>query len=796
VLSDLKLALRTLRRSPGFAIPAILTLALGIGANTAMFSIIDAMMLRPLPFRDPDRLVLLWQRDDSAGRERTRLIGGDQVERWSALSHSFEALGGYTLSRVSATGAGGPERLDAMDVSGDLMRVLGYQPLIGRSFAPSDLRKGAPGVVILGQAYWQRRFGGQSSALGRTLSLDGVPYTIIGVLPGAAQPVLPHARRTVDVWAPAHLSLMARLNASFVVCTGIGRLKQGVPVAQANAELRAIHERIRNEKRSWKRRSAGASALRDHVASDLRPALLVLFGAVGCVLLIATVNVANLQLARAAARQRETGVRALLGGGRARLLRGSLTESAMAGLAGGAVGLLLSQWMLKGILALWPGRLEQFGEIRLDWPVLLFAFGASLATGLLFGLLPAWQASRTDLNAVVKDAGLQGKRRGAFSPANLLVVAEVALAVVLMIGSGLLVRTFAAMRAVDPGFRTENAVVFSLPMVGAQYAEPAGVAAFADRLLERLRSDPRIDSAGMTNSIPLGNGFVVSAGFSIAGRAVSRDEMPYVRTVTPGYFQAMGLALRKGRYLSDEDRAAMVMNETAARRYFGGSDPVGLRADVWDWKGLIIAGVVADLKNDSLTRQAEPEFYLPLRLAGSAWIDLLVRTRQDPGPVIAAVRNELLAADPNLATESTKMLEDVVGAEAAEPRFRATLLGLFAGLAAVLAAVGVFGVVSYSVTQRTREFGVRVALGADRTDVLAMVVRRGVLCAGAGLVVGLGAAAALVRVLRGMLFGVKAYDPTTFAGVAAAVLAVAAAAAWIPARRATSVDPIVALRYE
>lgn len=802
---DLKFALRTLLRSPGFSTAAVLTLALGIGANTAMFTLVDAVMLRPLPYADPDRIVMLWTTDTSPPDpnapkyDRTRLLADtEQMQRWAERNRSFEGIGGYRYWRFSLTGGGGEtERVQAAVVAGELFRLLHVSAALGRTFTQEELRNGDR-VTVVSHALWVRRFGGDSKALGRTLDLDGQPHTIIGILPQSFTPLLPNLTRAIEVWTPPSMDFTARRRNASVFAAA--RLKAGVSWQQAQAEMESITKQMQGEQRRWNRRGINVQPARKEVMSDVRGPMLVLFGALGCVLLIACVNVANLMLARTAARRKEIGVRAVLGAGRLRIARQLLLESLLVSVVGGALGLAVSSLMLKGILALSPIGFGKIFEIRMDAAVVLFTSGAALLTGMLFGLLPAFQAARTDLGRAIKESAAGAARRPWLAPRNLLVIAEVTLAFVLLAGAGLLLRSFALLRAVDPGFRTEDILTVTLPLTQPRFREGPRMLAFADDVLQRLERVPAIRHAGFTNSLPLGLSYSFSSDFRIVGKpALAGEPYLFLRTITPGYFAAIGHPLRSGRYLAGADftrRDAVLINEAAARQFWAGENPIGQQIEVVGCKPCTIVGVVADIKHNGLDSKTLTELYLPLTAQPQPWLELVLRTRGDPGQVIAAVRSAVRAADPAVGIDRVRTMQQIIEEQTSEPRFHAVLLGIFAGLATLLAAIGIFGVISYSVAQRTRDIGIRMALGAERSAVLAMVVRQALALALGGLALGIVFAFAGTRLLRTMLFGVGPNDPMTFSAVGLLVLAIALAAAWVPAHRATRIDPIRALRWE
>lgn len=806
----MRIALRSLLRSPAFTITAILTLALGVGVNTAMFVLINALMLRPLPFPDPGRLAILYVADnrpnvDLRMNNRRKMFADSLlIERWSALNRSFESIGGYRNWRVSASGAGVAERLVTGIAIGRLFDVLQVKPLLGRDFLPEELRDGAR-VAILGHGYWQRQFAGDPQIVGRKLNLDGEPFTVVGVLPQSFQPVLPDMPRHADVWTTVAVDFTARgmdgKSPPMTVCQAVGRLRPGVSIAQAQSELEAVSKGMESEHRRFKGRGVNIAPASGEVAADLRPAMLVLLAAVGCVLLIACSNIAGLALARQAARERESAIQAALGASRWRLMSGSLAESLIISVSGSALGLFLAWVLLQTLLAFSPIHLDDWGDIRIDGAVLLFAGLLAVVNAALFGLLPALAASRNDWIRVIQAASAHPGGRGLLSTRNLLVTAEVALAVGLLTGAGLLLRSFATLRGVDTGFERKHLVTASLPLPDAQFNTVSRRQELVDTLTDRLSRMPGVEAVGFTNSMALAGTFMMSGDFRIEGQAAG-DKPPEANFVgaTPGYFSALAVPLLAGRYYTASEAAsasAALINEAAARQFFGTpAQAVGRRIAGGVCQSCTIVGVTANIRNFGLKREPAPELYGPLSQLPCPTLDLALRTTGDPSPWISTVRQEIAAIAPEVAADRIRTIDDVLDSHTAQPRFNAMLLALFAALALLLAAIGVFGLTAYSVTRRTREIGVRMALGAERQAVLAMVLRQAFCVAGVGSVLGLTAAWAASGLLRSLLFGVGASDPVTYLAAAFGMLAITLLAAWIPARRASRVDPMVALRHD
>ncbi|HZU26795.1 MAG TPA: ABC transporter permease [Bryobacteraceae bacterium] len=799
-----KLAIRALTSTPAFTATAVLTLMLGAGLNTAMFTVVDALMLRPVSLPQPQELALIYVTNSRSGGGQ-RLFADDRtVEHWTQSNRSFESIGGYAPWRVSVTGQGAPERADAVVVVGDLFRVLQVRPALGRMFRHDEIRNGASArVALLSHAYWRRRFGGDADILGRTMRLDGNPYTIVGVMPIGFAPVLPHMPRHADIWTTTAVDFTARGlyggRAPVTSCQAIGRLRRGVTTRQAQAEFDVLAKDLNaGGVRYW---GDGIRIVKASGAAveNLRPALLMLFAAVACVLLIACANIAGLMWSRQTGRRRETAIRAALGASRGRLVREALAESAIISITGSALGLVAAHWLLRALEALSPIGFDELGDVHMHGTVLLFAAGLSVVDALLFGLAPALSGSRRDLNAALKDAAT-APRRGLFSTRALVTSAEVALAAGLLITAGLLLRSFVALRAVDTGFETQHLIAASLPLPENTLSSPAR-RLLIQSLAERLQQLPGVESTGFTNSMAMSGLFMMSGSFTIDGASAGaqRPEANLVG-VTAGYFHATGMPLLAGRYFTDEEALrgdTVMINEAGARRYFGGArQAVGRRIRGDACASCVIAGVVGNLRNFGLKNDTAPELYESLFTMPCPSLDIAVRTWSDPTRLIEPLRRTVAAVAPELALERISAIQEVVDAQLAQPRFNAFLIGVFAALALLLAAVGVFGVTALWVGQRTREIGVRMSLGAESRTVLGMVLRQALATGAVGIVAGAALGLLVTRLLRSVLFGVGPNDPATFLVVAAAMLGVIAAAAWIPARRAARVDPMVALRDE
>jgi len=799
LLQDVRYGLRRLSKSPGFTIVAAGALALGIGANTAIFSVVNAVLLRPLPYPAPDELVQVWEtrpRQNMASVEASP----NEFLAWAAEGRSFRHLAAVDFANYNLTGRGEPERVTAALVSAEYFPAFGVAPAAGRAFLAEEDQPGKENVVVLTHDFWQTRFGGDPSVLDQTVSLDGAACAVVGIMPRGFR--LPQDAKLAR---PIAFAPEARTRAGSHYLQVFGRLAGGVTREQAGAELSGIAARL---EQTFASTNAGHGVvlvpLREQLVGDVRPALLVLLGAVGLVLLIACANLANLLLARAEGRRKEVAVRAALGASRWRIVRQLLAESVLLAAAGGGLGLLLAVWGVDLLVSLDPAGVQRVGEVALDAGVLAFTVALSLATGLVFGLAPALQASKTDFVETLKEGGRSstgparaGRLRGA------LVVSEVALTLVLLVGAGLLVKSFARLLDVDPGLDPRGVLTLDLSLPPAKYAERRQVAAFYERLLGEVAALPGVEVAGAVSVLPLG-GDDNSNFVEIEGRpplAPGQALRAGRRNASPDYFRALRVPLKSGRALAPSDAAdappAAVINEAMARAFFPGEDPVGKRLRTGDnnpW--VTIVGVVGDVRHRGLDVDTRPEMFFPHAQSPSRQMSLVVRSGGDPLALVGAVRERVRAVDKDQPVGNVKTMEAWVAESVASRRFAVLLLAAFALVAAGLAAVGIYGVVSYGVAQRTHELGLRLALGAQRSDVLRLVIRQGMKMTLVGAAVGLAAALALTRLMAGLLYGVSATDPLVFAGVALLLVAVALLACYVPARRATRVDPMVALRHE
>jgi putative ABC transport system permease protein len=807
LLRDLRYAARLIANSPLFAGAAIVTLALGIGANTAIFSVVNAVLLRPLPFKDPSRLVLVVEKSSFP------LISTsyENYQDWRDQSHSFEAMEATRGTAITLTGASEPERLNARMATAGFFPLLGAKAILGRTFLAEEDKAGATPVVVLSYGLWQRRFGGARDVIKKMITLDSVSYTVIGVLPPGFQVLQP-----ADVFLPFHpwaKTLPDDRNWHPGILP-VARLKPGVSREQANTEMIGITKRLEQQYPLYNTGvSAGVEDLQLLMVQSVRPALVMLLGTVSFVLLIACVNVANLLLSRDAARRRELAIRTSLGASRWRIVRQLLTESVLLSVAGGILGLFLAWSGLGPLLKLSAGSVPEVFTIGLDGWVLLFTLVVSILTGLLFGIVPAFRIAKLDLRESLNE----GSRGSTSGPGHhrvrgLLVATEIALAMLLLAGSGLLLRSFSRLQESAPGFRPDHLLVADIPVSQVAYAKPEQRYEFFDRLVDRARQLPGVTSADAASFLPVsGGGSIIH--FNIIGRP-PKSPHDFIaagyRAITPGYLETLKVPLLQGRWFTQADnekaQPVVLINATMARTHFLNENPIGKRlqlgatpAPAAEVPIMEIVGVVGDVR-PGLGIDPQTEMYLPYRQADAVLpvfqLSLVLRTVRDPQLETSALRSALREIDSNQPLVRVRTMEENISVNVAQPRFRAWLLGIFAGLALVLAAVGVYGVMSYSVTLRANEIGIRIALGASPGDVFRIVVGEGLRLALIGVAVGIGAAFVLTRTLRSFLFGISAFDPLTFISTAALLTLVALAASYFPARRATRVDPIVALRYE
>ena len=811
LLSDARFAVRTLLKNRGFALLAILTLGLGIGANTAIFSVIYGVLLKPLPYAEGDRLVIVRQSAPLVGRADAGVSIKEFFTYRDQMTADFDALVEFHQMNFDLLKRGEPDRVNAGVVSPNFFNVLGIRPLLGRSFVPEDDRPGAPAVLVVSYSYWQKKFGGDPHIVGQVFEMNDRPHTVVGVLPN-----VPHYPQECDVYMPTsacpfRAAAETRINQNariFSILNVFGRLKPGITRERAASNLEALCHRFTQEDKTAYRPGTGftstALGVRDEMTRNARPMLLILLGTTGLVLLIACANVANLTLARLLRRDRELAVRSALGANRSRLILQLLTESTLLSLAGGAFGLLFASWT-AGMLTTFVARFTpRTGEVAIDLRVLLFTVGISMVTGLLFGTLPAF-AARVDLVSAMKQgskgAGETGGRRRLQSA---LVVAQVAVSVVLLVGAGLLLASFYRLQSVDPGYRTDRVMTAELFTNFSRYPNVDTQRRFYVPLIDRLQAQPGVISAAVTNAVPLRNTQPGSLPFQIEGRTDDNpDRRPTAdaRIVSTDFFRTLGVPLAAGRTFTEGDREEsmpVVVINKSMMRYWGSGSPLDSRISFdGGQRWLTVVGVVGDVKQFGLDRDVVAQVYTPLRqttvgLGGLA----LVRTNGDDGSAARLIRDAAWAIDPNMPVQNVRSLDEIRDRYLATPRLTAVLLTTFAALALLVTMAGVTGVIATSVSQRTQEFGVRMALGADRRAVLQMVVREGLFLVAIGLVVGVIASAAATRVLSSYLFDTRPTDPATFAAVCAAFVLAGVAACLGPAWRATTVDPMLALRSE
>jgi putative ABC transport system permease protein len=797
-------------KSRGFTLVTVLALALGIGANTAIFSVVNTVLLRPLPYPNGERIVFIGEWSQQVPEMS---VSYPNFIDFRDQQQTMEQIAAFRSANYVLTGVGEPERLDGRQVSAGFFNVLGVAPVLGRNFSPDEDKPGANPVALISHGFWQRRLGGDPSVINKQVQLSNESFTVIGVLPQTFEWQSP-----VDVFVPVGLrsdqpNMAERGNHPGLYVLGL--LKPNVTVEQARADIKTIAERLAQQ---YPDTNGGQSAVLDSLQAraveDIKPALLILLAAVGFVLLIACANVANLLLARAASRSKEIAIRTALGAGRLRIIRQLLTESLLLSMMGGALGLLFAMWGIDALLAALPEDVPRLlvAGIGLNTPVLLFTLVVSILTGLLFGLAPALQASKSNLNETLKDGGRSGSAGASRQHMrNLLVVSEVALSLLLLVSAGLLIKSFQRLQQTELGFDPTNVLTLRVPLPEARYKEYAQVDSFWDELLRRVRALPGVESAGLTRGLPMNGG--IESGVMIEGQETTNPKDATVAVnlyADPGYFKAMNIPLVRGRYLSEQDTKdaplAVMVDEMFVTRFFPNADPIGKRLRIGGDRAPLrnIVGVFKHMKHYGPDEEARVEIYTPYKQVPaenfananrSLW--LAVKTsNSDPTSLTAAIRNEVQQIDKDQPVSNVDKMENIVAATVAPQKFVTWLLALFAATAMLLAAIGIYGVMAYSVTQRTHEIGIRMALGAGRRDVLRMIVSQGMKLAVIGVALGLVGSFAATRLMSSVLFGVSATDPLTYGSVAILLGAVALFACLIPARRATKVDPMIALRYE
>ena len=796
LLQDVRYGLRMLRKSPGFTGAAVLTLALGIGANTAIFSVINDVLLRTPPYKDPQQLVAMKQNDS--------LMNVLDIQR---KTRAFSQGGGINIEDMDYTGGIEPIQIRAAYIDAGFLKALAVPPMLGRTITPDEDVKGGPRVIVVSYSFWQNFLSSDPHALGKTITLSGNAYTVIGVMPASFALPREHADVFVSLWV-AYPEAAPFRGVHFMHT--YWRLKQGATLAQAQAEMSAIDRQLAEQYPDNERdRQTVLMPLHELMVGDVRTALLVLFGAVGFVLLIACTNFAGLLVARAAARREELVIRAALGAGKTRLIRQALTESALLAVIGGASGLLLAKWGTSLLLSLRPVALERFSGIQLDSHVFFFVSGVSMLTGIVFGLAPAWSAARADFAESLKEAG-RGTTAGPLGQVlrKVLVTAEIALALVLLVGAGLLIKGFSRLRSVNPGFNPANIMTMHLQLPATRYAQIPPQTQFRREVLGRLNSLPGVEAA-MVTDIPLAGNYVAHS-IVIDGRPpVPVGAEPEVQTlsVMGDYFRVMQIPLRAGRNFTPMDREGQplvaVVNEEFVKEFFPHADPLGARIDWSRSEGprqwMTIVGIVGDVKHSGLNQPTDPAVYAPYSQSDEAWrrwMTLVIRTPGASAGLVEQVKKQVWHVDSQIPVSEVQSMNDLMAVSLAQQRFNMLLLGVFAALALILAAIGIYSLMAYAVSQRTHEIGIRFALGAQPRDVLRLVAGFGAKLALLGITIGIAAAVGLTRLMASMLFDVKSTDPVTFAGVAILLAFVTLAACYIPARSATRVDPMVALRYE
>jgi putative ABC transport system permease protein len=803
---DIRYGLRMLARAPAFTAIAVLALALGIGANSAIFSVVNAILLRPLPYKNPSQLVVIWENATHLGFPKNTPSPANFLD-WQKENTVFEGMGAFAERSFNLTGVGEPERLDGRRVSANLFDLLGVKPIVGRTFVADEDKPGTK-VALLNESLWKLRFGSDPGVIGRSLALNGESYTVVGVLPNSVR--LPAFGNWRDqVWVPLAFSSEERADRGDHYLEVIARMKPGVSLQKAKAEMETIAARLAQEYPKYNVRiGAVVNPLHEEIVGNMKPALLLLLGAVAFVLLIACANVANLLLARAAVRHKEIALRLALGADRVRLTKQLLVESVMLSLLGGVVGLGLAYAGLNILTRFIPADVAHAETISIDAKVLVFTLAVAVVTGLVFGLAPASQASHFNLNDTLKEggrdsgAGVRGKRLR-----SSLVIAEVAVSFILLIGAGLLINSFMHLRNLDPGFRADHLLALNVDLSEVKYSDNARRTAFFDEVVRRVQALPGVRSIAVAGNLPFTyNGD--SMGIAVEGIPdPPSDQWPDViyRAVGPGYFSTMGIPLVRGRDFNDQDTLdttiTVVVSEKTAKHYWPNDDPIGKRlkagATTSDSPWRTVIGVVKDVRQNDFIAEPKMQMYLNYRQLKSLMPNaLVVRTAVDPLSLATSVRNAIWAVDKDQTVANVDSMEHIVAGAVARQRFSMLLLAIFAGLALVLAAVGIYGVMSYSVAQQTREIGIRMALGAQRSDVLKMTITQGLKLVGMGVVIGLVAAFVLTRVMATLLFGISATDPVTFVSISVVLIAVALLASYIPALRATKVDPMVALRYQ
>lgn len=803
---DIRFSVRMMLKLPSFTFIAVMTLALGIGANTAIFSLVNAVLLKPLQFNEPERLVMVWEDASFLGAPNDTPAPGNYAD-WKAQNKVFEDMAALSFQSFNLTGGSGePERVNAYATTANFFPMLGVKPEIGRVFTSEEDKPEAGKVAVISFNLWQSRYGGERGILEKNISLNGESYKVIGVMPAEFQFLVSN----VNIWTPAQFTPKTLADKDSHYLNVVARLRKDVTVEQAQAEMKTIMARIVKDSGESDKLSVAVVPLSEQLSGNVRRPFILLLVAVAFVLLIACANIANLQLSRAASRTKEIAIRTALGAGRTRIVRQLLTESLLLSIVGGLLGLLLAVWSFTFLQQLIPQNIALSAKLNLDVRVLGFSLLISLFTGVIFGLVPALQIAGTDVQSSLKQEGRGGSGIGKSKLRSGLIIAEVALSLILLIGAGLLIQTVYKLRYQDLGFRSENVLTIRTNLTTKKYEDHTKRVAFYDDVLERVRHLPGVVSAGYTNTVPLvwiGGG----SGLSIEGRPANPDEVVNAlqRYISADYLQTMGMQLRYGRFFNESDSAqtepVVIINETFARAFWANESPLGKRIKVGQpdndkrpW--LTIVGVTKDIKGRGLDAEVKPEMYAPYRQVNyNAWAapkDLAIRTSVEPMSIVGSVRQVIKDVDPDQPVSNIRTMDEILGAQVLQQRLGMTLMVFFAALALLLAAIGIYGVLSYFVTGHTQEIGVRMALGAKTGDILAIVLKKGMGLAFAGLAIGLASSFALTRYIRSLLYGISANDWKTFIIVSLVLTGVALIACLIPARRATKVNPIVALKHE
>lgn len=810
LLQDFRYALRALRKNAGLSVVIVISLAIGIGANSAIFSVVDALLIRPLPYPQADRLAAIWLHSPGIGILRDWPSPGEYIDIRNE-NHSFAEMSISRLTRMTLTGLDQPELVHVIRTSSSLFHIFSAKPMLGRLLLPDEDAPGKPEVAILSYRLWRQSFSSDPGIVGRSITLDGKRYAVAGVLPASFtinSEVMPAEgpMDKVDVYLPLPLGADAQRNRGDENYNLMVRLKPGVSVPQAQNDIDVIAARIRDKDKRDRTFGMTVVGLQDQVVGDVRRALLVLLGSVALVLLIACANVANLLLTRAAGREKEIAIRSALGASARRVVRQLLTESVLLAVVGGAAGLLIAEWALYVVRTINPGNIPRLEDIRINGAVLAFTFGVSIVTGVLFGLVPAWRALAVDLNTALKSGGRSGQTYGGIGLGRnrlrgLLVISEVALSLMLLVGAGLLVRSFARLEQVPAGFRTDHIISMQVAATGPAYRDDKAIAEFYQRIGSRVARLPGVESEGFTSVLPL-SGEVGWGGINVEGYTLPPNQELQVdlRIASTDYFRTMGIPLVQGRFFSDHDRAdtqtVAIIDAKFARRFWPHDSPLGKHLWFNPQKPIVIAGVVGAVKQYGLDNEGKIAVYFPNQQVASNGMFLVAHTSSDPAAIAGAVTGEIHAVDPDAVAYDVRTMQDRLSDSLARQRFAATMLSAFAAFALLLASVGIYGVMSYLVSQGTHDIGVRMALGARPRNILGLVARQGMTLAGAGIFAGLAGALALTRVMASLLFGVTTTDALTFSVVAVVLAAIAFAATMVPARRAVLVDPILALREE